>query len=68
MTEIENKFYQKDNDSFNKNSDLEYDKEFYNELFSNAGEFQNENDEECIELESDNDSKIIPLKCWFHRH
>ncbi|GFS77830.1 uncharacterized protein NPIL_425241 [Nephila pilipes] len=59
MTETENIFYQSDSDSFNASSDLECDEEFYNDHFSDKGEFQNKNDEEYIELESDNDREII---------
>ncbi|GFS38013.1 putative protein kinase C delta type homolog [Nephila pilipes] len=60
--QIENIFYQSDSDNFNESSDLECDEEFYNDPFSDKGEFQNKNDEEYIELESDNDSEIIPRR------
>ncbi|GFT63057.1 uncharacterized protein NPIL_114361 [Nephila pilipes] len=59
MTEIENIFYRSDSDSFIESIDLECDKEFYNDPFSDKGKFQNKNDEEYIELESHNDSENI---------
>ncbi|GFT38341.1 uncharacterized protein NPIL_507641 [Nephila pilipes] len=62
MTEIENIFYQRDSDSFNESSGLESDEKFYNDPFSDKGEFQNKNEEEYIELESDNESEIIPRR------
>ncbi|GFS93479.1 hypothetical protein NPIL_123171 [Nephila pilipes] len=60
MIEIENIFYQNDNNSFNESSDLECDEEFYNDYFRDKGEFQNKNAEEYIELENDNE--IIPRR------
>ncbi|GFS67713.1 uncharacterized protein NPIL_379611 [Nephila pilipes] len=59
---MENIFCRSDSDSFNESSDLECDKEYYNDPFSDKGEFQNKNFEEYIELESDNDTEIIPRR------